>query len=308
MPLLLRRGIHVVSFAYRFAPHASLEDIIDDANDAYAWCRDHLPTFLGSTVALDSYAVAGDSAGGTIAGLLAQTLQPPPRAFLANHALLDLADPFLQTRGDHAELSGEFNEAEVTAAAHDHDPANAIITCPSPGRVGLGQGELRRAFHSLTLVVGRRQRLQGDVFTLLNRGNWVDAVLKGDSPEAKRAYAEKHSPLRLVGGRRDDHVNGVGTNGVNGHGEENGPSAGYPHPPTFFVHGEADEVVPVDQSRDMSKRLRELGVPVAEYYEPGAGHVFDQRFTVSEGDGGARTKGQGRETRTRGLGQRRAED
>lgn len=150
--------------------------------------------------------------------------------------------------------------------------------------MGFGQGELRRAFHSLTLVVGRRQHLQGDVFTLLNRGNWVDAVLRGESEDAKLTYAEKHSPLRLVGGRGPDHVNGVGTNSANGHGQENG-AGGYAHPPTFFVHGEADDVVPITQSRDMAKRLRELGVPVAEYYEPGAGHVFDQRFTVSNGSG-----------------------
>ncbi|CAK9783436.1 alpha/beta-hydrolase [Cutaneotrichosporon oleaginosum] len=279
VPLLLRRGIHVVSFSYRFAPQASLEDIIDDANDAYAWCRAHLPTFLGTTVALDSYAVAGDSAGGTIAGLLAQTLTPPPRAFLANHALLDLADPFFRTRGDNVELSGEFDEAEVIAAAQDNDPAHAIITCPSPGRIGFGQGALRRAFHSLTLVVGRRQHLQGDVFTLLNRGNWIDAVLRGGSNEEKHVYAERHSPLRLLGGRGSDGVNGVATNGVNGHGEGNGTRSRYPHPPTYFLHGEADAIVPVEQSRDMAKRLRELGVPVGEYYEPGAGHVFDQRFS-----------------------------
>ncbi|BEJ13313.1 hypothetical protein CspHIS471_0304870 [Cutaneotrichosporon sp. HIS471] len=279
VPLLLRRGIHVVSFAYRFAPQASLDDILDDANDAYGWCRDHLPTFLGNTVALERFAVGGESAGGTIAGLLAQTLQPSPRAFLAVHALFDLADPFFQNRGDHAELSGEFNEAEVAAAAHDHNPANAIITCPSPARVSYGQGELRRAFHSLTLIVGRRQHLQGDVFTLMNRGNWVDAVLRGDSEEAKRTYAEERSPLRLVGGRGDDLTNGVGTNGASGRGHENGTSGGYPHPPTFFVHGEADGVIPIEQSRDMAQRLREMGVPVAEYYEPGAGHVFDQRFT-----------------------------
>lgn len=285
-----------MSFSYRFAPQASIADIISDANDAYGWCRAHLRTFLGSTVDLDSYAVGGDSAGGTIAGLLAQTLSPPPKAFLANHPLLDLADPYFNTIGDEAPLSGEFTEAEVEAAARDNDPANAIITSPSPGRVVFGEDKLRRAFHSLTLVVGRRQRLQGDVFTLLNRGNWVNAVLRGASEEERSAYAEQWSPLRLIGARGGAGTNGTASIEPNGNGAPEGvlrtngdapgsnpPPSGtpYPHPPTFFIHGEDDLIVPIAQSHDMAVKLRSLGVPVMEYYEPGAGHVFDQRFTVS---------------------------
>lgn len=317
VPLLLRRGIHVVSFAYRFAPQASIADILSDAYDAYAWCRAHLVTFLGSAVALDSYAVAGDSAGGTIASLLAQTLSPTPRALLADHALLDLADPYYRTYGEPGELSGEFTEAEVEAASRDHDPANAIMTCPSPGRMGYGEDKLRRAFHSLTLIVGRRQRLHGDVFTLLNRGNPFDAGLRGHTPEERWAYAEKFSPLRRMGGRGGvaassdcSKSNGNG-NAAEPQAEANGRlnnvngRAGFVHPPTFFIHGDADVVVPVEQSKEMAARLRALAVPVQEYYEPGAGHVFDQRFTVSRlsvagGDGvrhavRARTAGMGDE-------------
>lgn len=51
---------------------------------------------------------------------------------------------------------------------------------------------------------------------------------------------------------------------------------GRKYPPTAFLHGTADELVRMAQSRDMTERLRGFGVSVLESYEEGMGHVFDK--------------------------------
>jgi dipeptidyl aminopeptidase/acylaminoacyl peptidase len=43
-------------------------------------------------------------------------------------------------------------------------------------------------------------------------------------------------------------------------------------PPFFFVHGDADDTVPVTQSDAMTEALREVGVPVKYRRVPGEGH------------------------------------
>ncbi len=47
-------------------------------------------------------------------------------------------------------------------------------------------------------------------------------------------------------------------------------------PPVLLVHGEADEVVPVEGSRAAEVALRALGVPVQAEYRPGLGHGLDE--------------------------------
>ncbi|KAK3501917.1 Alpha/Beta hydrolase protein [Neurospora crassa] len=46
-----------------------------------------------------------------------------------------------------------------------------------------------------------------------------------------------------------------------------------------FLHSDADEPVPIQQSYDMVATLRERGVPVIERYEEGEPHVFDIKYT-----------------------------
>lgn len=45
--------------------------------------------------------------------------------------------------------------------------------------------------------------------------------------------------------------------------------------PTFILHGEADDNVPVSEARKMEAALRELGAPPAIHIQPGAGHWWD---------------------------------
>jgi phospholipase/carboxylesterase len=46
--------------------------------------------------------------------------------------------------------------------------------------------------------------------------------------------------------------------------------------PVLLVHGEADDVVPADRSREAEAALREAGVPVEATYIPNLGHGIDQ--------------------------------
>ena len=48
------------------------------------------------------------------------------------------------------------------------------------------------------------------------------------------------------------------------------------HAPVTIVHGQADDVVPVERSRTAEATLRTLGVPVDSTYVPYVGHGIDQ--------------------------------
>ena len=48
-----------------------------------------------------------------------------------------------------------------------------------------------------------------------------------------------------------------------------------PNPPVLLVHGEADEVVPVERSRIAERTLREAGVAVEALYPSRLGHSID---------------------------------
>lgn len=46
--------------------------------------------------------------------------------------------------------------------------------------------------------------------------------------------------------------------------------------PVLLVHGEADDVVPAQRSRDAERALRALNVPVEAHFIPGLGHGIDE--------------------------------
>jgi len=55
-------------------------------------------------------------------------------------------------------------------------------------------------------------------------------------------------------------------------------------PPFFFIHGDADDTVPIAQSEAMAEALRKAGVPVKYRRVPGGGHgpglVADPEITA----------------------------
>jgi dipeptidyl aminopeptidase/acylaminoacyl peptidase len=45
-------------------------------------------------------------------------------------------------------------------------------------------------------------------------------------------------------------------------------------PPTLLIHGDQDEAVPVQQSRQLMARLREKGLPARLVVREGVGHAY----------------------------------
>jgi hypothetical protein len=52
------------------------------------------------------------------------------------------------------------------------------------------------------------------------------------------------------------------------------------YPPTYILHGDADNAVPVEQSYRFEKRLKELGVEVEAVYCSGGEHCFENKIEV----------------------------
>jgi acetyl esterase/lipase len=238
--------------------------MVSDGQDAFDWCRANLETTLANTVDVDAYVVGGDSAGGCLATLLGGILTPPPRAVLDDQGITDLSDPWFDTHPDPVvPYSGEFTDDEIAAAVAERDPSKAITgaACPNDDNPELEtEAEVRASFQSSTVRFGRAERLQLDVRrSICSKSAWVRATVHPEKyateDEVKAAEREWSSLYRL------DNLS--------------------TYPPTFFLHGDSDECVPVWQSRKMAAKLREMGVEVGAHYEPGVGHCFNHRFTVS---------------------------
>jgi len=252
----LDRGYHIVSWSYRLAPIASIKDMVEDGQDAFAWCRANLERII--PVDIDAYAVGGDSAGGALATLMGGILTPPPRAVLDDQGITDLSDPWFDEHPDPpTPYTGEFTEAEIAAAVAERDLSKALIGCGmDPTQT---EEDVRKEFKSSTVKFGRAERLQLEVRrALAEKSAWVRSTVhpeKYSSEEEIKAAQRQWSSLhRLVGMTS--------------------------YPPTFFLHGAADDCVPVTQSQRMAEKLRAMGVPVGEHYEPGVGHCFNHHYTV----------------------------
>ena len=46
------------------------------------------------------------------------------------------------------------------------------------------------------------------------------------------------------------------------------------HPPTLFLHGEKDEIVPISTMRDYQKKLQAAGVETDQQVDAEAGHQW----------------------------------
>jgi acetyl esterase/lipase len=57
------------------------------------------------------------------------------------------------------------------------------------------------------------------------------------------------------------------------------------YPPTAFLHGTADNAVPIDESKNMAFELRKKGVEVEELYCEGVDHGWDNIYTVNRDAG-----------------------
>jgi len=92
----LNRGWVIVSIDYRLWPSVSLQDILDDVQDAYQWVRTEL--VKTTLINPDLITVFGQSAGGGLAVLSGYKLSPRPQAVIGFYSgCTNWTDPFAYT-------------------------------------------------------------------------------------------------------------------------------------------------------------------------------------------------------------------
>ena len=266
-----QRGYHLVSHNYRLSPQARIDEQLDDCVEAIEWCRENLPAILGADrVDVDRYVVCGESAGGIMSTLLGHRLSPPPRAIIDVYGVVDflghgvgVSTPKSSETADPPEWTGEFSQDQLEAYLDDRDPKNiltdALFWTEKDILSEAALSERIRADFKYT----ERVRLQAELHifrsTRLPGTGLLRAAFhqeKFGSPEELREFVASLCSLRLLEGKTS-------------------------YPPTAIIHGTADSSVPLEQSQAFARKLREMGVPVIESYEPGGEHVFDDKYTVS---------------------------
>jgi acetyl esterase/lipase len=272
-PGLRVRGFHVVSHSYRLAPQARIDESLSDCLDAVTWCRANLPHLLGQDrVDVDRYVVCGDSSGGTLATLLGHYADPSPRVIIDVYGVVDFESMGWlgnETQKhnppiENTEWKGEFTEAELYTFLADRNPANTLDVAP-PWIARYTEEQLSKQW-ATQFRYTKRIRLQTELHVWrTNRGrqgiksDLLKAVIHEEDFPDRKALSEflaSVSPLRLLDGSTR-------------------------YPPTAFLHGTADSVVPISQSIKMAEVLKSIGIPTVECYESGMEHGFDSKYTVS---------------------------
>ncbi|GMK58602.1 hypothetical protein CspeluHIS016_0600440 [Cutaneotrichosporon spelunceum] len=252
------RGYGVVSVGYRLQPQASMLDMIEDCVDAAAWCHGHVSP-LGLNP--DRWAVGGASSGATLAAMVALRTAYKPRAFVNVYGLLD-TEHYLDDEAGRAPPPDEYvvsNDAELAELVRDVDPANAVVQNPwaseMPPSVSLE--EARAAFGLPEWEPTRAQFVRSDLYSYVAKNrNLMEIVYrrsKFGTDHAFREHVRAHSPYHVLQGRET-------------------------FPPTFFMHGTSDSIVPVVQSWKFAERLVEMDVDIAEVYDEGKDHAYDIGF------------------------------
>lgn len=256
------RGYHVVAITHRLLPHVSIPDQVQDCKDAFEWCRTNLPRLLGEgNIDIDKYVVAGESAGGHLTLMMGHVLNPPPKALCALYPPVDLVTPHVGGPSPRQFPLELFTEEEVKAAIASRDPKEALAWSPGLFEATFLDeklcGELWHAGEGFSYT--KRDLLQVDIARYMFSNRLIMHVglrrEEFDSQEAFDEHARKWSPLFLLDGKET-------------------------YPPTYLMHGEEDSTVGLWHSQKMAGKLRNMGVPVMEWYEPGQ-HVFDLKYMVS---------------------------
>lgn len=252
-----RSNITLISVGYRLSPRVDYNAMVEDCRDACLFVR-----ALSQTSALnvdpDGFIVAGSSAGGSLALSLAARLDPRPKGVVALYAPTDFTDPELYTRRaevlpEPSGLSGLYRMGEIESAATDHDPRRALVV--APGKHDETEQDLQAVWETSRVALTPESKIQTDLMIYGGwRMSWLSIALqKVKYPEETewRARQASQSPLSVL------------TRAF---------------PPTLFVHGTADDLLSVDQTKAAVTRLRTLDVRVTASYPAQKKHAFDRRI------------------------------
>lgn len=262
VPAFRPRGYHVVSVAYRYAPFAGLEEMKEDGVDGFNWCRSHLPDLLEGQVDVDRCVLVGESAGGTIVSLLAHILSPAPKAVVNIYGPTDFTDPHYSPATppnaiDIQPLTDKWSEEDCRQGILGRDLSKAITVCPYVFDIPIQ--EVRDQWSAPNFEYTEQQRYNWEVKRYMRTHKLLfKVILRTDQmtdPKEEEAVFKKASPYHMLDQTQE-------------------------YPPTWFLHGESDGVVPIAQAYQMQQKLARMGIDTGTSYEPGQGHEFDNKYTV----------------------------
>lgn len=258
-------GYHVVSIAYRLLPHAQLPHMLSDCADALRWCIQNLASIIGTDqVDLNSFVVAGDSAGGMLSTLCGHYLDPKPKAVISLFGITDPTDNVfhLKTgRNPWGPYAAERDEDEMRRHLERRDLSEAEVICPWDWEVDMPLEQLRSYWGMPSFTPNESHAYRMDLNRLMsNDGTRFAYLLQRHRYQSDKEFEEGmklYSPYHLL-------------------------QEGRSYPPTVILHGKKDRMVSVEQSYRFAARLKELGVPVEERYPPDGDHSFDAVIEVRQ--------------------------
>ncbi|CAI7640056.1 unnamed protein product [Penicillium glandicola] len=245
---LANAGFVVVSADYRLCPQVPLYDgPIQDAKDAYAWCKDCLPGLLKKDVSLDvdpsRTVVFGHSAGGCLA-LHTGALQDPPRAILDFYGVKYTTDPFWFAPLPALAMIPTLDQAFINQVYKEPVSSNTMLSLESATKTN--DQPKTKGLPRPDLSVPRNAWL----FVHLKEGTQLPAIVQDGDYE------------------RIDPVNSFSDK----------------FPPTFFIHGDADGMIIPKFSIDANSKLQSLGIETGILLPKGKSHGFDIGVEIDEPD------------------------
>jgi len=210
--------------------------------------------------------IGGESAGGTFATLSGFILEPRPSVIINLYGPVLLSHPHFHVPADNSEealASLQYSQPRTTeeleAALRDNDPTRARSRFPWWPDLDVPPEKLRTFLGLPDYTAGEEERLRMDLYKYMSvRRNRFSTVFRRHtlSPEDFQKTLNSFSALELIKSASE-------------------------FPPTFFVHGTADNAAPIGPSQAMFDQLKTKGVPVGARWVEGADHSFDVFITVS---------------------------
>ncbi|GME27151.1 hypothetical protein GTA08_BOTSDO10252 [Neofusicoccum parvum] len=251
-------GFVVVAADYRLCPHVTLWDgPLADARHVHAWSRTQLPSLLardvpGATLDPTKTVAVGYSAGALLALHLA-TLDPAPAAVADFYGAKRLRDPSW-----HAPLP-------ALARLPPFDPALLRRVFDEPPATSTGASE--------SLEKGGSADDGSSVGSREKRGRGMP---RPDLSKPRNAWL-------FDGLKRGVHMRAIVPDGDFERCDACADEAyGRGWPPTVFVHGTGDEMVPARISEEAGALLRERGGEVEVIMAEGLPHGFDIGLEVGD--------------------------
>ncbi|KAF7553254.1 hypothetical protein G7Z17_g3738 [Cylindrodendrum hubeiense] len=228
----------VVSADYRLCPQVALRDAIQDAVDAFSWCKSDLPAKLNRDAGIDIDAkkiVAFGQSAGSLLALHLGGLPEPPRAILDFYGTKYTSDEFWHL--PLPALAG-IPSFEQSFLDQIHNGPILTTTVTSLERMAASSNKTKaRGMPAPDLGVPRNAWL----FTALKNGSHMKAIVQdGNFDSVDPALAFKPG-----------------------------------FPPTFFVHGDADVLIPAIFSERACNELKKYGVATELSLVANQSHGFD---------------------------------